>query len=161
MSYALVVKGKVNFIEFIVLSKFENLLPSITTPSQFVFWSSAWGFIRCTGTIQFWILYLLRAGDFRYWEWIIEVENQQSPTTAETLDATRRVDDATVAIRSAINNLFRNYLEVLDCTIRTFESSLGCLFLVGLVVSGEWNTRRVEDATVAIRSAINNFRVEL
>ena len=33
------------------------------------------------------------------------VENQQSPTTAETLDATRRVDDATVAIRSAINNL--------------------------------------------------------
>ncbi|QNH85183.1 coat protein [Yellow pepper mild mottle virus] len=36
---------------------------------------------------------------------IIEVENQQSPTTAETLDATRRVDDATVAIRSAINNL--------------------------------------------------------
>nr|AXG24387.1 coat protein [Tomato mosaic virus] len=36
---------------------------------------------------------------------IIEVENQQSPTRAETLDATRRVDDATVAIRSAINNL--------------------------------------------------------
>ena len=35
---------------------------------------------------------------------IIEVENQQSPTTAETLDATRRVDDATVAIRSAVNN---------------------------------------------------------
>nr|BAI66525.1 coat protein [Odontoglossum ringspot virus] len=36
---------------------------------------------------------------------IIEVENPQNPTTTETLDATRRVDDATVAIRSAINNL--------------------------------------------------------
>ncbi|ANF29783.1 coat protein [Tropical soda apple mosaic virus] len=36
---------------------------------------------------------------------IIEVENPQNPTTAETLDATRRVDDATVAIRSSINNL--------------------------------------------------------
>ena len=33
---------------------------------------------------------------------IIEVENPQNPTTAETLDATRRVDDATVAIRASI-----------------------------------------------------------
>jgi len=36
---------------------------------------------------------------------IIEVENPQNPTTAETLDATRRVDDATVAIRASISNL--------------------------------------------------------
>ena len=35
---------------------------------------------------------------------IIEVENPQNPTTAETLDATRRVDDATVAIRASISN---------------------------------------------------------
>nr|WLJ60133.1 MAG: coat protein [Piper chlorosis virus] len=36
---------------------------------------------------------------------IIEVEDQQSPTTTETINATRRVDDATVNIRSCISNL--------------------------------------------------------
>ena len=42
---------------------------------------------------------------FRSRNRIIEVENPQNPTTAETLDATRRVDDATVAIRASISNL--------------------------------------------------------
>jgi len=57
---------------------------------------------------------------------IIEVENQQNPTTAETLDATRRVDDATVAIRSAINNLANELVRGTGMYNQTsFESTAG------------------------------------
>jgi len=57
---------------------------------------------------------------------IIEVENQQNPTTAETLDATRRVDDATVAIRSAINNLTNELVRGTGMYDRaSFESASG------------------------------------
>lgn len=57
---------------------------------------------------------------------IIEVENQANPTTAETLDATRRVDDATVAIRSAINNLVVELVKGTGLYNQsTFESASG------------------------------------
>jgi len=57
---------------------------------------------------------------------IIEVENPQNPTTAETLDATRRVDDATVAIRSAINNLTNELVRGTGMYNQTsFESAAG------------------------------------
>ena len=36
---------------------------------------------------------------------IIEVDNQPAPNTTEIVNATQRVDDATVAIRASINNL--------------------------------------------------------
>nr|WGH47542.1 coat protein [Tomato mosaic virus] len=60
---------------------------------------------------------------------IIEVENQQSPTSAETLDATRRVDDATVAIRSAINNLVNELVRGTGLyNQNTFESMSGLVW---------------------------------
>nr|ADF47092.1 coat protein [Tobacco mosaic virus] len=57
---------------------------------------------------------------------IIEVENQANPTTAETLDATRRVDDATVAITSAIFNLIVELIRPTGSNNRSSnESSTG------------------------------------
>ena len=46
---------------------------------------------------------LLRATDTK--NRIIEVEEESRPTTAETLNATQRVDDATVAIHKEIDNI--------------------------------------------------------
>ena len=60
---------------------------------------------------------------------IIEVENPQNPTTAETYDATRRVDDATVAIRSAINNLVNELVRGTGLyNQNTFESMSGLVW---------------------------------
>lgn len=54
---------------------------------------------------------------------IIEVENQQNPTTAETLD------DATVAIRSAINNLVNELVRGTGLyNQNTFESMSGLVW---------------------------------
>lgn len=63
---------------------------------------------------------------------IIEVENQQNPTTAETLDATRRVDDATVAIRSSLNNLLSELIRGTGCYNQaTFEAASGLTWATG------------------------------
>ena len=63
---------------------------------------------------------------------IIEVENQANPTTAETLDATRRVDDATVAIRSAINNLVVELIRGTGSYNQSaFESTSGLVWTSG------------------------------
>nr|UEP55431.1 coat protein [Tomato mosaic virus]UEP55432.1 coat protein [Tomato mosaic virus] len=60
---------------------------------------------------------------------IIETEHQQKPTTAETLKATRRVNDTTVAIQSAINNLIKELVRGTGLyNQNTFESMSGLVW---------------------------------
>nr|CCH64050.1 coat protein [Tobacco mosaic virus] len=153
---------------------------SITTPSQFVYLSSAWAdpielINLCTNALgnqfqtqqartvvqrqfsEVWkpspqVTVRFPDNDFKVYRYnavldplvtallgafdtrnrIIEVENQANPTTAETLDATRRVDDATVAIRSAINNLVVELIRGTGSYNRSsFESSSGLVWTSG------------------------------
>ena len=157
-----------------------NMSYSITTPSQFVFLSSAWAdpielINLCTNALgnqfqtqqartvvqrqfsEVWkpspqVTVRFPDSDFKVYRYnavldplvtallgafdtrnrIIEVENQANPTTAETLDATRRVDDATVAIRSAINNLIVELIRGTGSYNRSsFESSSGLVWTSG------------------------------
>nr|QOU09459.1 coat protein [Tobacco mosaic virus] len=153
---------------------------SITTPSQFVFLSSAWAdpielINLCTNALgnqfqtqqartvvqrqfsEVWkpspqVTVRFPDSDFKVYRYnavldplvtallgafdtrnrIIEVENQANPTTAETLDATRRVGRATVAIRSAINNLVVELIRGTGSYNRSsFESSSGLVWKSG------------------------------
>ena len=58
---------------------------------------------RYNSTLDPLITALLNSFDTR--NRIIEVDNQPAPNTTEIVNATQRVDDATVAIRASINNL--------------------------------------------------------
>lgn len=58
---------------------------------------------RLDSTIEPLVTALLNAFDTR--NRVIEVDNPSNPTTAETLNANQRIDDATVNIRACINNL--------------------------------------------------------
>nr|3KML_A Chain A, Coat protein [Tobacco mosaic virus (vulgare)]3KML_B Chain B, Coat protein [Tobacco mosaic virus (vulgare)]3KML_C Chain C, Coat protein [Tobacco mosaic virus (vulgare)]3KML_D Chain D, Coat protein [Tobacco mosaic virus (vulgare)]3KML_E Chain E, Coat protein [Tobacco mosaic virus (vulgare)]3KML_F Chain F, Coat protein [Tobacco mosaic virus (vulgare)]3KML_G Chain G, Coat protein [Tobacco mosaic virus (vulgare)]3KML_H Chain H, Coat protein [Tobacco mosaic virus (vulgare)]3KML_I Chai len=63
-----------------------------------------------------------------------------NPTTAETLDATRRVDDATVAIRCAINNLIVELIRGTGSYNRSsFESSSGLVWTSGPAGEGSYS----------------------
>ena len=64
---------------------------------------SAFFVYRYDPTLEPLITALLNAFDTR--NRIIEVDTPAAPTTAEALNATQRVDDATVNIRACINNL--------------------------------------------------------
>jgi len=60
---------------------------------------------------------------------IIEVENQPAPNTTEMVNATQRVDDATVNIRSCITNLLNPLVQGTGMYNRSvFESASGLVW---------------------------------